>query len=185
VLPVSPLRCLVVAGLVVSLLAGCRPAGSVEPSPAGSPVETVERAVALVEAKRFATLGDLACAARAAEVRTRFDPTPDIAAGLPPELTVEAALSALVVDVAPIEIRESFRLGRLATVRLEAIVRISIDRQRARELVDAVARERGVTLPPGVAAAAVDAFSAAATSRRDLAEDLPLRAEDGAWRFCW
>jgi hypothetical protein len=169
--------------IVVAAVAACtaRPTATV----AGSPIDTVRDAVALLEAERWAEIGDLACAARRDEVRARFDVRPDIAAALPPELTVDQALGAISVDVETLELEETLRLGDQATVHLDAIVRITTDRLALRSLVREVAQERGTPISDPVAAGIADAFAGALRSRSDLDVMLQLRVEGGAWRFCW
>lgn len=170
---------------VASMAAGCRAGGSPTEPVAGSPVMTVETAVAMVQAKQFDQLATLACAARQADVEARLDIVPDIAAALPPEITTAQGLSALEVSFDQGELDQASRLGDSATVRLVGTLRVSVDRLQARQLIQQVGRARGTPVSDAVADALADAFAAHVQARQVVDATIPLSVQQGRWLICW
>ncbi|HXX60507.1 MAG TPA: hypothetical protein VEI48_04385 [Candidatus Sulfotelmatobacter sp.] len=176
---------LLFAIVVAAALAGCRADTSPSATVAGSPVMTVQSAVAMAEAKQFDQLSSLACPARQAEVEARLDLVPDMAAALPPEITTAQGLSALEVSFDQAELDEASRLGDLATVRLVGTLRVSVDRVQVRQLIQQVGRARGTPVSDSVADALADAFAARVQARQVVDATIPLAAQQGRWLICW
>jgi hypothetical protein len=184
--PMVPISRVVVLTLGLALvLAGCRGAGSPTATVTGSPVMTVQSAVAMVEAKQFDQLSSLACTARQAEVGARLDLVPDIAAALPPEISVAQGLSALEVSFDQGELDEASRLGDLATVRLVGTLRVAVDRTQVRLLIQQVGRARGTPVSDPVADALADAVAARVQARQVVDATIPLAVQQGRWLICW
>jgi hypothetical protein len=170
---------------VAAVVAGCRASASSTAPVAGSPVMTVQAAVAMVEAKQFDQLSTLACASRHAEVEARLDIVPDISAALPPEITTAQGLSALEVVFDQGELDQASRLGDLATVRLVGTLRVSVDRLQVRQLIQQVGRARGTPVSDPVAAAVADAFAVHVQARQVVDATIPLAVQQGRWLICW
>jgi len=180
-----PTSRLILVLAAAAALAGCRAGASPTATVAGSPVMTVQSAVAMVEAKQFDQLSTLACTARQAEVEARLDLVPDIAAALPPEISTAQGLSALKVDFDQGELDQSSRLGDLAMVRLVGTQRVAVDRVQVRQLIQQVGRARGTPVSDAVAAALADAFAARVQARQVVDATIPLAVQQGRWLICW
>jgi hypothetical protein len=181
----STSRLIVLALVVGAVLAGCRAGASPTATVVGSPVLTVQSAVAMVEAKQFDQLASLACAARQAEVEARLDLVPDIAAALPPEISTAQGLSALEVSFDQGELDQASRLGDLATVRLVGTLRVAVDRVQVSQLIQQIGRARGTPVSDAVAAALADAFAARVQARQVVDATIPLAVQRGRWLICW
>jgi hypothetical protein len=168
-----------------ALLAGCRAGASPTAPVSGSPVMTVQAAVAMVEAKQFDQLATLACTMRQAEVEARLDIVPDISAALPPEITTAQGLSALEVAFDQGDLDQASRFGDSATVRLVGTLRVSVDRLQVRQLIQQVGRARGTPVSDAVAAALADAFAAHVQARQVVDATIPLSVQQGRWLICW
>ncbi len=170
------MRRLFVGAAMAIALAGCGalPGGA----SANDPVGAVNRLADLVEAKQFTQLASAVCTAKQAEVAARFDPSRQLASTIT-GLDASAALDAMTISFADLQVTEVSRTGDTAVVAIDGTLNISFDEARMRPLLEAVVQQQG--LPPSTLDSMLDGLAA-----RSLPIDSQLEVvnENGTWLVC-
>lgn len=171
-------RGVVPALFLVAVLAGCGSA----PAPA-DPAGTVRAAFDAAQAGGLGKLTDYACAARKGDFVGAFGGG-DLDALEAAGLKAEDVFAAMSVKFENVVTKEVSRTDTTATVHITADMRMSMDRQKFRELIRTVLTAQGQPADDATLDKAVDLAEERLTQPQKLDNDVLVVKEGGKWLIC-
>lgn len=162
--------------LLVTVVAGCGIIGG-----GGSPAEVVRRAVALIDAKDFTALTELACTAERDRIQEQFN----LVGGLGSIGGVDAQrlLGAVELDTSKVVVTETSVEGDRAEVRMSGTIGLTFDAERMKALMREIAQEQNLPLDENQLNLII-ASAGALAQNVPVNQSLSLIREDGNWRIC-
>jgi hypothetical protein len=172
-------RLLSSSALVLLAVAAC--GGSSPLGGGGDPASVVKDALAVVQSKDLAKIGDLACAAKKDEVVESLD----FSKGLEGSgVDSQQVLDAMSIDTSKVTVGTPVINGDTATVPLSGSMTMSVDAEKMKPIVKAQLEAQGLPADD----AAVDAMMGmvGAFTGQDIPMDqsMTLVKENGAWKIC-
>lgn len=160
------------------LLAACGSA----PAPA-DPSATIRAALAAAESGGLGKLVDYACAARKGDITGAFGGG-DLAALEAAGLKAEDVFAAMSVKFENVTTKELSRTDTSATVQVTGDIRMSIDRQKFRELIRTILTAQGQPADDATIDKALELASERLTQPQKLDNQVLVVNEGGKWLIC-
>lgn len=149
----------------------------------GDPTATVKEMVSLVEAKQFAKIADIACAAEKQAVAEQFDIGSQLSGELP-GMDAAAITDAMTVEIAPVTYKELEKSADKAKVQMTGTMTIGVDDEKMRALLVKTLEAQGLPADDAMIGPAIDAMVAEFAQGQDIDSTVDLVYEDGKWLVC-
>lgn len=175
------MRSIRVATLVAAVMVALAACGG---SGGGDPTAVVKEAFTLIEQGKFDEVGNLACAAKKAEVEESLNFAAGVAGQMPPGLDSQSIIDSMKITISGLDVKEESRSGDTATVKVTGTIKIAFDEAKMREVMKAYLEQLGQPVDDTVLDAAMSQMSGLLSFDQPLDETTTLVNEGGSWKIC-
>ena len=171
------LSSLALVALAVAACGGSSPLGG----GGGDPASVVKEALAVVQSKDLAKIGDLACAAKKDEVLKSFDFGSSLAGT---GVDSQQVLDAMSIDTSKVVVGQPTITGDNATVPITGSMKMSIDANKMKPIVKAQLEAASLPADDAAIEAMMGVVGGFAGQDIPMDETMTLVKEGGAWKIC-
>ena len=150
----------------------------------GDPTAVVKQAFTLIEQGKFDEIGNLACAAKKADVEKSLNFAASVAEQMPPGFDTQSVIDSMKITISGLDVKEASRSGDTATVQVKATLKITFDEAKIREVMKAYLEQLGQPVDDTVLDAAMSQMSSLLSLEQPLDETTTVVNEGGSWKIC-
>ena len=171
------LSSLALVSLAVMACSGGSPLGG----GGGDPASVVKDALATVQSKDLAKIGDLACAAKKDEVVQSLDFSKSLAGS---GIDSQQVLDAMSIDTSKVTVGSPTITGDTATVPLSGSMTMSIDPAKLKPIIKAQLEAAGLPADDAAIESMMGIAGAMSGQPIPMDQSMTLVKENGAWKIC-
>lgn len=171
------LSSLALVALAVMACSGSSPLGG-----GGDPASVVKDALAVVQSKDLAKIGDLACAAKKDEVVKSLDFSSSLGEGS--GVDSKQVLDAVSIDTSKVTVGQPTITGDTATVPVSGSMTMNVDPAKMKPIVKAQLEAAGMPADDAAVEAMMGVMGGFTGQPIPMNETMTLVKENGVWKIC-
>ena len=171
------LSSLAIVSFAVAACSGSSPLGG-----GGDPASVVKDALAVVQSKDLAKIGDLACAAKKDEVVKSLDFSTQLGEGS--GVDSQQVLDAMSIDTSKVTVGQPTINGDTATVPIGGSMKMSVDAAKMKPILKAQLEAQGLPADDAAIEAMMGMVSGFTGQDIPMDSTMTLVKENGAWKIC-